>query len=216
MQRISWNLRQDGVRFPSRRKIKADSDLPSGDGVLPGKYKIVASYANVVDSVHVEVMMDPRVEVTAKQKAEVKQAVATYEELVSKANEKFGKIQEARKTLKIIDVLISTIQDTTQKEWKEISKEHHKSLDSLEALFMDKEGLKGIQRNPNNLNAYLRTARRYIGSSIGKPGDNAMIALNKAVSKTQEVVDEIDQYMSSDWIDLKEKVESFEFSIFED
>ena len=43
-----------------------------------------------------------------------------------------------------------------------------------------------------------------------------MIALNKAVSKTQEVVDEIDQYMSSDWIDLKEKVESFEFSIFED
>jgi hypothetical protein len=81
---------------------------------------------------------------------------------------------------------------------------------------MDAEGLKGIQRNPNNLNGFLGTARRYIGSSTGTPGANAQIALNKAKAQTQEVADKIATYMSSDWVELKEKVKSFDFDIFKD
>ena len=216
LQRISWNLRQDGVAFPSRRERPADSDAPGGVQVLPGDYKVVAQYGDQADSTMITVSRDPRLNMTARQEQQVQQAMKDYEAVVEMATEEFSKITEAKKTLKVLDAMISTIQDTTQNEWTELSKEHHKSLNDLELLFMDAQGLKGIQRNPNNLNAFLGTARRYISSSTGTPGANAQIALNKAKTQATEVSAKIAEYMSSDWVELKEKVKSFDFDIFKD
>ena len=214
LHRIAWNLQQDGVSFPSRRERQPDSDPPGGVQVLPGTYKMIAQYGSQSDSTMITVSRDPRLEMTAQQERQVQQAIKEYEEVVAMATADFGRITEAKKTLKVIDAMISTIQDTTQNEWKELSKEQHKNLDDLELLFMDAQGLKGIQRNPNNLNAYLRTARRYIGSAVGTPGANAQVAMNKAKEQAAEVTEKIDAYMSSDWMELKEKVKSFDFDIF--
>jgi len=216
LHRIAWNLQQDGVLFPSRRERQPDSDPPGGVQVLPGTYKVIAQYGSQADSTTITVSRDPRLEMTAQQEQQAQQAMKEYEEVVAIATEQFHRITEAKKTLKVLDAMISTIQDTTQNEWKKLSKEHHKSINDLELLFMDAQGLKGIQRNPNNLNAYLGTARRYIGSSIGKPGANAQVAMDKAKDKTMEVTSKIDQYMSSGWMDLKEKVNLFDFDIFKE
>ena len=182
--------------------------------MLPGTYKMIAQYGSQSDSTMITVSRDPRLEMTAQQERQVQQAIKEYEEVVAMATADFGRITEAKKTLKVIDAMISTIQDTTQNEWKELSKQEHKNLNDLELLFMDAQGLKGIQRNPNNLNAYLRTARRYIGSAVGTPGGNAQVAMNKAKEQAAEVTEKIDAYMSSDWMELKEKVKSFDFDIF--
>ena len=214
LHRIAWNLQQDGVSFPSRRERQPDSDPPGGVQVLPGTYKMIAQYGSQSDSTMITVSRDPRLEMTAQQERQVQQAIKEYEEVVAMATADFGRITEAKKTLKVIDAMISTIQDTTQNEWKELSKQEHKNLNDLELLFMDAQGLKGIQRNPNNLNAYLRTARRYIGSAVGTPGANAQVAMNKAKEQAAEVTEKIDAYMSSDWMELKEKVKSFDFDIF--
>src|SRR4029079_5873675 len=37
---VTWDLRNKGVRFPSRGEIPKDADDPSGEYVLPGTYKI--------------------------------------------------------------------------------------------------------------------------------------------------------------------------------
>lgn len=44
MNRISWGLETNGMRFPSRNEPKEDDDAPGGYSVLPGKYKAVFEF----------------------------------------------------------------------------------------------------------------------------------------------------------------------------
>jgi photosystem II stability/assembly factor-like uncharacterized protein len=62
---VTWDLRNKGVRFPSRGEIPKDADDPSGEYVLPGTYKIMTSYNKVKDSTTVTVGTDPRLNITA-------------------------------------------------------------------------------------------------------------------------------------------------------
>jgi len=41
--RLPWRMIKDGYRFPAHGEVKEDADLPSGDYVAPGKYKLVLS-----------------------------------------------------------------------------------------------------------------------------------------------------------------------------
>ncbi len=214
LQRITWNLQKDGVSYPSRRPIKPDADAPGGMRVLPGDYTIIATYKDHVRQATINVQMDPRVDISTAQIAELQASMDSYEVMVDEASDLFEQLKEANKTLKIVDALVGTIQDTTKKEWETISKEHHKSIEELEGLFMDKEGLKGIQRNPNNLNAFMRTARRYVGSSMGEPQENALIAMTKAQDRLTEVKKQVKAYFDGPWADLKNKVETHEFYLF--
>ncbi|MEO1714704.1 MAG: hypothetical protein AAFU60_15340, partial [Bacteroidota bacterium] len=62
--RFTWNMRKDGVRYPSWRTPKADADRPSGMGVLPGTYKVRYTWGDFMDSASVTVKQDPRLEVS--------------------------------------------------------------------------------------------------------------------------------------------------------
>ena len=97
-----------------------------------------------------------------------------------------------------------------------MNKKMSKSLADLEELFMEKEGLKGIQRNAENVNAYLGAARRYIGSSYGQPNENAAIAFEKAKSKVAIVEEEISQFFDGEWSDYRNKIEAMNFRLFKD
>ena len=63
--RIGWDMRQKGVRYPSRQEPAKDADDPSGQYVLPGLYKLVGMYEGHRDSVTVNVRLDPRLNITA-------------------------------------------------------------------------------------------------------------------------------------------------------
>jgi hypothetical protein len=52
---VGWDLRNKGVRFPSRQEPPKDAGDPSGEYVLPGDYKIVTTYNKVKDSTTVTV-----------------------------------------------------------------------------------------------------------------------------------------------------------------
>ncbi len=214
LQRMSWNLQRDGVRYPSRRDPRPDSDGPTGGSVLPGTYKVVLSHGEWRDSVMTEVKMDPRVDFTTADKTALEAAQKQFEEKVEMATEQYTEIKEARKTIALVEKLIETVKDTTQKELKEITKSQKEKLDELELMYMDKEGLKGIQRNPNNLNAIMRTARRYISASYGAPTPNAVIAINRAEDEINTVVSVVKDYFNTDWQQYQEKIEAVDFSIF--
>lgn len=215
LQRISWNLRKDGVQYPSRREAKPDADPPSGGDVLPGTYKVNITYKDHSDSTILEVKMDPRIDLTASEIAKKKGAISQMEQSVSTATAAFKRIQKAKKSLGLIDQLIATVQDTTKKELSDLSKKQKKSLEQLEELFMDKQGLKGIQRNPNNLNAYLRTGMRYLNSSIGVPNPNAQVAIDRAKNKVNEVNEAVEAYFKTDWSEFRGMINKLDFELFD-
>lgn len=214
--RTSWNLESNGVRGPSRRDEAADADPPSGTAVLPGHYLLIAQYGPNRDSIELEVKMDPRVELSSRDLEENRYAAKEYEGLLTEAKELYDQLKEMKKTLGLVEKLTETLQDSSKTSLEKLNKDQKKKLTELDELFFDKEGLKGIQRDSENLNAYLGGGRRYIGSSAGKPGANAMIAVKQAYEKFAFVKKQVEDYRQNGWANYRQKVEEMNFMLFKE
>lgn len=213
--RTSWNLQTDGVRGPSRREIKEDADLPGGGRALPGEYKVIISYGNHKDSITTVVKMDPRVEMTESDMKDMIAAGKEYSKTMSQAKESFDKIVKAQKSIDLIEKLTTTLSDSTKTRVEGLTKEAKKELETLELLFFDKQNQKGIQRNPNTLSSKIFGARRYLGSSYGAPGPNAMVAVKKAQDATAKVTSRVDEYMNVKWKSYKMAIDDVDFKLFD-
>ncbi len=212
---INWNMRTDGVRMPSRRDAKPDADMPSGLSALPGKYTIIAQYGDQTAQTEVEVKLDPRVEDITPQ--DIQDLKAAYEELsvmMENSNAAFDKLKKAKKKVELIEKLTETVQDTTKKAMKELNKSTKEQIEEMIVSFVDKENLKGIQRNPTTLNRMVGGARRYLMSSYGKPTPNAQIAIDKAEKAVTAALAKIDTFFKNDWTAYQAKVEAMDFDLF--
>jgi len=199
-----WRMNHDGVDYPNRREKEDDkADRPGGYRVMPGTYKIVATYKGVKDSTMVKVMSDPRQDMSTADVAAIQKVYDAYYSDVKRAETAFEQIKEAKKSVAIVKKLMVVAEDSVQTKIKEQNKEISKKLATLEELYMDKPDQKGIQRNPNTLNNYLFGASRYVGSSWTKPGKNATLAVDHAKQKTEIVLKEIETFFENDWPEYK-------------
>lgn len=214
MVRITWNLRRDGVRTPSRRDPRPNADPPTGPEVLPGTYKLVMTYGDHMDSTDVTVHTDPRLEVS-KEDLMAKAAVyEEYEALVDKAREGFDRLKDARKTIKLVDEALVNAPDSTKKAVAEEGKALNKRIAELEELYMQPEGLKGIQRRSDNLVGTIRSASRYLNALDGAPNQAANITMESLRTETAEVLEAVNAFLEGDFSDYRKRVEEVKFSLF--
>ncbi|NNF36624.1 MAG: hypothetical protein HKN68_21155 [Saprospiraceae bacterium] len=214
LNRIYWGLEEDGIIFPSRRERKPDADLPGGMDVLPGTYKLHFAYNGNMDSTMVEVKMDPRIEWKVSDLEAKRQIMEDYSQIIDQARESWGKINKAKKTLKLIKGVLEVQQDTSKVDMLKHLKELTGDLDSLETLYFNPQGLKGIQRNPNNLSSVLGGVRRYVNSSWGVPGDNAMNTISRARIETEKVTSAVTSFFNEKWTPFQEKVREMKIDLF--
>jgi len=212
--RTSWSLSADGARFPSRREVKEDSDLPGGGRVLPGEYKTVISYKDYKDSIKTVVHMDPRLELSESNRKNMLSSAEDYQEVISMATSSFESLMKAKKSIALVEKLTETLSDTTKTFVSDLTKEEKKKIEELELLFLDKEGLKGIQRNPSTLGAQLGAAGRYVRSAYGAVGPNGQIAVDNAKSETEKVASKVEKYLSGGWKNYQTKINDIDFKIF--
>ncbi len=215
LNRFKWRMNHDGVDYPSRRDKEDDkADRPGGYRVLPGTYKIVATYKGVKDSTMLKVKADPRQNITTADITAIQKVYDTYYDNVKRAETAFQKIKEAKKSVAIVKKMMTVAEDSIQTKIKEQNKEMGKKLADLEELYMDKPDQKGIQRNPNTLNNYLYGASRYVGSSWTEPGKNAMLAVTQAKEKTDKVIKQVDSFFEEEWVKYKEFVNTLNLTPF--
>jgi photosystem II stability/assembly factor-like uncharacterized protein len=214
---LRWGLNIDGVEYPSRRDREDDDRTkPGGYRVMPGDYLVVAVYKGKKDSTMVTVKADPRLEVSDRDMADIQKTFDDYYSYVTESTEAFAKIKEAKKSLDIVKKLIPIAEKADQDSLKAKNKIISKRLTELEELYMDSPGKKGIQRNSYNLNSYLFTASRYVGSSLKKPGKNAMLAVNHAKTKVEEVTSEVESFFEKDWPEYKRFVNDLNLTPFKE
>lgn len=216
INRISWNCDVNRYRFPSRTEPKPDDDLPGGYKVLPGKYKMVFQQGKWKDSTIVEVKADPFKPPREADLLKTMKLAEELQELVKFSAESFTRIRKAKETIALVEKLIANQKDTVKKEMGKLHKTLTQQLDSLEDLFMQKEDVKGIQRNPKELNAILGNAGYYIDASWDNPGENAMIAMENARMKTKEVTGKVESWFGTKWAEYRKKIESMSLNIFKD
>jgi len=212
---ITWYLDQKGVNSPSRRERNEDRE-PGNVPVSPGTYKVVLQKGDMKDSCMVEVANDPRIKISA---AEEQKGIAAYDDFnktIEKASEAFDQLKEAKETIKLVNKVVKTQEDTIVSEFKSLSKDLNSEIDSLMNLYMDPEGLKGIQRNPKTLTGRLWRARAYLGATDGPPSPNGLILINEVKQQAKDIIKGGNDFFQSDWVDFKAKFDELELKIFED
>ncbi len=214
INRVAWYLNQDGVRFPSYRTIKKDADQNGGLNVLPGKYKIVATWGKQKDSTIVEVRLDPNLGISKADMQAKATTIKAFETTVSQATKGFNQLKEAKKTIKLVNNQLVNMPDSVQKNFKKQGKELTVQIDSLMKLYTQPRGLKGIQRAPDNLNGKLYAASRYLRGTFGKPSNNAINAVKNAENHTKKVLKGVNAFLANDWKTYQKTVEALQFSLF--
>lgn len=216
MNRTSWYFEQNGVAYPSRRDRKPDADKPGGRDVVPGDYKMLVNFGDYKDSTMITVKADPRSKISDRARAGIRTESEKLDKIFVAATDSYNQIKEAKKSLKMAQKIIDMQEDTIKKEMSAELKDMNGQLDSLSNLYMDPEGLKGIQRNPNTLMNRLWSARRYIDSSWSTPKGNAMKAANNAIEETTQTVSAVNAFMQADYKSFQEKVNNLKVEIFKE
>jgi photosystem II stability/assembly factor-like uncharacterized protein len=217
MNRITWDLRADGVRFPSRQEPRGEAgQLPPGLEVLPGKYKLVFTFGEMKDSTTVTVLGDPRREIPMAERKAKLDAYNDYKTLVEKATKGFDQLKNARKSIGLINNALANTPDTVKNELVQLGKSLLDSIARLEKLYMMPEGLKGIQRSDDDLSAMLFGASRYFNSFDGAPNPNALNMMNQARRKTDAVLEQVNAFMNGDFARYREKAEAVKMVFFKE
>ena len=214
LTRLSWGMNRNGVRFPSHREVKPDANPPGGGRVLPGQYKVVATYGDFKDSVNVNVLADPRLDISIARMKAQQDASFEFYAMVTKVSEAFDYLKKAKKTIKLVDDQMINAPDSTKKEIVKLGKSMKDSITTLQKLFTDEPGQKGIQRNPNTLNSHLFRASGYIRASDGAPNQMAQFATKKAEAEAEKVITAVNKFFEKDWLEYQQKVEATRHSLF--
>lgn len=217
LNRVRWGFERKGVRGLYSKKIEANDEEIGGEGVLPGKYKIVVSYGNFKDSNLVNVKQDPRTNFDMETLKSQDEHSRKVEALFEKAAEITDRIKEAKDIMDLIAKQFEKEQDSVKKDIEKQSKEMKDSLKVIEKMINGETGRNGIAGNPSTILAErLGEARQYAGSPIGKPNTNTLLAYSLAQKKLDEVKNKVNDFFDNNWKKYEEYISKVQFKIFKD
>ena len=214
MNRTYWNFRRDGVVAPSRREPKPDADAPSGPRVAPGVYEVVMTFGNHVGKTMVTVHADPRETKLANPYAQREVLQAQLDTTIAQTNRSWTQLREAGRAIKRIEGLAKDAPAAVKDSLLADAKDLKKAIAELEEVYVEPEGLKGIQRNPTNLQAKLYTASRYIGQTEGRPTQMATVALAQFQDAAKTFSADVKAFIEGDFAEFRRAVEAAALSPF--
>lgn len=224
INRTTWELREKGVRGPSRSKPNPDAPEPAGPEVLPGTYKVKMTYRGVSDSTNVKVHFDPRIEVRV---ADLRARKRMMEELMGLQK------STARATNNLLDALdmIASAEkmieaekgsnSNSEEELKQLQEESKAVKDSvntlLEYVLGKEDERQGITaESDSSVVAHLERPEYYISSGFGGPGATERQLMKKAREAANEAILKINRFFETRWPKYVETIESAELSPFKE
>ncbi|MFN0016075.1 MAG: WD40/YVTN/BNR-like repeat-containing protein [Saprospiraceae bacterium] len=214
MNRITWGLEQDGVRYPSRNKPKPEDDKPGGNAVLPGKYKLLFKWKGHVDSTFVTVHADPRMNITMEARKAQMAAQKDFEKTVKAATNAFDRLQEAMQSIKLVNEALVNAPDSLKKDLAKQGQTMTDSIAALEKLFMQPEGQKGIPDETDDIQNALYTASGHLGASDGAPNSAARVYLEKSERMLAAAIGKINKFTEGSFAKYREQVEAAQSPLF--
>ncbi len=215
MNRIQWRMNRDGVRFPSWKEPKKDSDPPGGGAqVVPGTYKMVCNYKGQKDSIMVEVKLDPRLNISAQQVAQKEVMVKEFYSTIEIAKAAFDRLKEADKTIKLVNQQMESAPDTVKTDIKKLGSTLQDTIKNIQHLFLSPEDAKGIQRSDDRIISYLYRAQRYLFNAQGEQSQMADLAKVQAREKLDKALVLINSFFEKEWLEYQEKVEAAQPPLF--
>lgn len=211
INRTYWNMRMDGIRYPSRREAKPDDDLPSGPDVLPGSYKVVISFDDYRDSTMLEVHADPRIPVKLEDLEANLEVYETFAGFVEKTTEAVEQLRAAEKSIKIVETLMGNLEKDEKKAFMDEVKAIKKKLSAVQDKILGPEDTpKGEPRVRDYFTRTLYGPRRYMGSMQNGPTQAVERMMNNVKTALAEVLSHVNEFFKEDFAAFQKMVEAKE------
>ena len=218
MNRAVWNLRQKSFRQIVPEDTP-DDFRPQGPEVLPGRYTLRLIAAGDTASAPVEVLPDPRREVTVIAREQKRDAMLRAGETIEEVTRAVDRL---RLTTKTIDFVQEMLEDTTQFAAMDTTRRTQliERMDSVETRLND---LLDQLRLPNNTIGIVedRSAASLLGevygaleSSTDEPTAGQMDELRRREERVQEVLREVEQFYTSDVATLERELDAAGVGLF--
>ncbi len=207
-----WGMERKGKPYPTRSTSNRDRE-PGGAPIMPGSYKVVASYNGITDSAMVTVKPDPRVSFDEEIELEIRKMYEETEALYGVSAEAVKQLVAAKK---MIDVVTGRFPEEKTEDMKALIKEAgevKKQLEEFIVAFIGPEEVKGIQRNPDELTRKIGAASSYTRNKAGRT-DNFTTAYNEAKSLVNSKLMEINTYMEGDFADFRDRLMQTDLEYF--
>lgn len=223
--RSYWGMEEKGVPSPmaagrggsgGRGAGGRGNSEPAGWPVLPGKYKVVMSYAGQKDSTFVNVLDDPRIgnrnNVKIAQRALLNEwrtlgtDLGNHIELITKAEETIKKIEAAYSDTK------GNAADSIRKMSKNLSSDLKLLREKLSGKSREKQGYGNIPQT--TVMSEYQEASQAISSKPIEPGDMEKQQLQEAKTAVQNWIQEVKKWSDNQWKNYQDFVQKNNPSFF--
>lgn len=217
LNRVLWRYDTFGEYWPSRSERKSDQPRPGGGiEVVPGSYKIVFSYNEVKDSTEIVINYDPRLKFNETIYTARKELYDKHYKNVRRANQAFENIREATKNIDLVKNTLLYVPDSVKKNLIALTDSLSNELKDLEKLFMPPADERGIRDDSDKLQAYLWMPLYYLGDGRIAPGDNAINSIRTAEKQTEIVVQKVNDFFESRWLNWQKEVGKIDRPLFKE
>ena len=215
VNRTSWGLKRKAFRSPSADPPGPDAEEQAGPLVLPGTYTLRVRYGDQQDTKPVEVLPDPRQNITAadrRAKEEMILRVGRELDVAAKAVEHLRGAREA------VERISKRIQGQEDPAAQDIRGREKTIKDSIEELIgrINAPEVQGNRPDPVLVSLRLGSVYRSIQSSWEAPTEAQRIYLRRSETKLRQVLTEINRFFEEDMRAYQEAVEATGLPLFEE
>lgn len=215
LNRTYWRLDRKGVQVPRWDEPRQSEDIePSGPEVLPGKYLVKIYYKNYVDSAFVNVLPDPRINVSIE---DLKLREEAIQLLMAKAEISAKVINQLKRADKNLSTVLERLSDIKGEKFEQLKKKINSHKDMIKSFaerfyFINP---KGIQSDPEKITSKLWRTQNYLLSSYDKPSQMFELSFKDFSNTLESVVKDVNKYFQSSWNELIKEIENTEVSLID-
>jgi photosystem II stability/assembly factor-like uncharacterized protein len=214
----TWNMDEKGFRYPGSTKPKPNDAEPSGEKVMPGKYKIVIQVRKEIDSNYINIKADPRI----ADKTNITIAKKTLSNQLRKTGEKLtlgmDQLVDAEDITKKYEAQLKDIEtpiaDSIRKQCKKMQDEIKTINDFIKGKKIERQGY-GQLPQETVLTAYEEALDNINGKNV-KPTTTDELLVKKAEGKIAEAIAKINKFFSGKWKAYQTLVEGNKVNLFKE
>jgi hypothetical protein len=212
-----WYMNEKGVNRPSRSYRKQTGE-PGGVTVKPGTYKVVLESKNESSETEVNVMIDPRLEVSEKAIEDRYNYAKKLEAYIDKTSAAVDQLKASKNILSFYKKKIEAKAKEENKALTEKIDEYSKKIEKIIILFIGKEDKRqGIVRNPeNSVIKRIYSASRYVRSRPYGITPTEKKLIEHSYKDLKEALKKTNAFYKEDWDIIKSQIEALNLSEFKE
>ena len=212
-----WYMNEKGVNRPSRSDRKGTVE-PGGVTVKPGIYKVVLESKNESSETEVNVMIDPRLEVSEKAIEDRYNYSKKLEAFTNKISAAVDQLIASKNILYIYKKKIEAKAKEPNKALIDKIDEHSKKIEKIIILFIGKEDKRqGIVRNfENSIVNRVYSAIRYVRSRPNGITSTEKKLIEHAHKNLKVALEKTNAYYKEDWDIIRSQIEALKLSEFKE